>query len=872
MRLSLFRLPFVASLSWLLCAHAPRAADVTWVGTAADLNTGTNWSTGAAPLETDRAVFDGTGTVDLATFGASFQGAGNGIGGMRVMAGQTDPLSFNATVANVVFRLAANTGVTIDTGAGPVTWGDSGAFFFLNMGGASGTSPFVNNSSSLATIGVNATLGNGGATTQVAAFSGTGNWQVDGVIRVGGGGSVAITKAGTGVLTLAAANTYNGSTTIGGGTVVLSGGNNRLPTGTTVAFSGTSALELPGLSQTVSALTLPVANAASTTVISGANGSLLVNGAANLQFGPSGSQTATRLATVDMSGLGQFTYTAAGNIFRVGLASGAQNTPALGQVALVTLAGQNTITAATFALGDISANSDGGQSTLRLGQTNALNANTFNTGASGRSDVDLSFATGLVNPSAVIRGTSGGSTAVNSWVVGRLAQFAGAPQTTFAANVDFSPGSLDAKVTTLLIGSADAGTAANRAGTQNSTFAMGAGTLEVGALTLGQVAGASTSSVGGALSGNGTFTLNHPNGVVRAGTLALADNTILSTGAFAKNARGTFNLTDGTLVATSITRGAQTGTGVATVAFNWANGTVENTAGSNLTVTGVPLTLAAGTHTFRATGSNSITLDSASALNGVGGFSKTGTGILSLNADAHGYVGATVIEQGTLALSAANNNPIESSSRIEVQAGATLDLGGLVGGTLDLKEGQTVTGEGSISGSLIVDLNTVLSPGSSPGTLTTGDVTLGAGGTYRFELDRVDTASVLQDALMGMNDGHDFLNVQGGLNLVSSPVTPFLVEIDSLQANDTSGALANWNPNLNYTWRVATSTLNFNGFATDAISLDTSDFSSFNATPGAFSVSADGNNLYLHYVGVPEPESWVLLVAGLFLLRTRCRR
>ena len=140
---------------------------------------------------------------------------------------------------------------------------------------------------------------------------------------------------------------------------------------------------------------------------------------------------------------------------------------------------------------------------------------------------------------------------------------------------------------------------------------------------------------------------------------------------------------------------------------------------------------------------------------------------------------------------------------------------------------------------------------------------------YRFELDRVDTSSVLQDAFKGMNDGHDFLNVQGGLNLVSSSVTPFRLEVDSLQANDTSGALANWNPNLNYTWRLATSTLNLNGFAPDAISLDTSDFSSFNATPGTFSVSADANNLYLHYVGVPEPASWALLLGGLVILRKK---
>jgi autotransporter-associated beta strand protein len=48
-------------------------------------------------------------------------------------------------------------------------------------------------------------------------FSGTGNFQYENVIS----GAIALTKTGSGTLTLAGSNTYTGSTTINGGTLVL---------------------------------------------------------------------------------------------------------------------------------------------------------------------------------------------------------------------------------------------------------------------------------------------------------------------------------------------------------------------------------------------------------------------------------------------------------------------------------------------------------------------------------------------------------------------------------------------------------------------------------------------------------------------------
>jgi autotransporter-associated beta strand protein len=854
------------------CALSAPAADVVWTGTTDDLNVGANWSSGAKPLEADRAVFNGSSAVNDTWFSNSFQGAGAGIGGMLVTSGQTDPLQINARGSALVFRLQGGNGVTIESGAGPVTFGALGDSFFLNMGGVGGTSGFVNHSANTATLAENAVLGNGGSTTQVAAFSGNGDWRVDGVIRVGGGGSVSISKAGPGVLTLTAANTYNGSTTLGGGTTVLSGGNNRLPTGTALRLlNANNRLELAGLSQTVASLSFPVTNAGATASIAGTGGHLIVNGASALQIGPSGSLSATRLVEADFSGLSQFTYASATTAFRVGLASGSQNTAALGQVALATLAAQNTITASALLVGDVTANSDGGLSTLRFGEVNQVNTGALNFGAGGRSDVVVEFAPGATDPSLTIRGTAGGATAAGNWQVGRVSQFSTAGQLTFSATANFASGTLDAKVSSLVIGSADTGGATTRAGTQNSSFTMGRGELETSSLIVGRVAGGG--SIGGNYAGNGTFTLNHADGVVRAVDVVLGDNTITATGAFTKNARGTFNLQAGTLVASSLSRGSQVGTGVSSVTFNWTSGTLENTPGNDLLVTQIPLTLLAGQHTFHATGANLISLDSASPVGGEGGFRKTGDGILVLGAAANPVTGTVSVEAGTLSLQAAANNNLASASEIRVGAGATLNTSGLAGGALDLAAGQTLSGHGTVSGGLVVDLDAILSPGSSTGALTVDTLLLAGGGELRFELDRVDPFAVGQDSLRGQNDGHDAVEVTGALSLTATALAPFVLTVVSLAPSDLPGSAEDWNPNQDYTWRVITADGGLSGFAADAIDLRVGEFAAHNTLNGTFSVSADANHLFLHYTtAIPEPTSASALLLGALFLRHFHRR
>lgn len=651
---------------------------------------------------------------------------------------------------------------------------------------------------------------------------------------IGGAGGVNFIGRGTVTLT-SGNNTYAGGTTIRAGTLALSGGNNRLPA-TTLAFGANAGVttyaswfDIGSTNQTLSTITFPQQTMAA---YFRGTGTLTVNGNSDLNFGPPTNNTVTNI--VDMSGLSRLVYNSPANTFRVGVvASTGLSGSATNQNATVTLASDNTITAALLAVSDQGANSSAGLATLYLGATNTINVADVNVGFSNRSGALLTFAPGLTNPTVTFRNTDGTS-AVNTFAIGRAANVSN--NVVYSDSVDFSLGTVDLLADTMTIGAADTAAATNRTGTTNGSFTLGAGTVNVATLNLGRISnsGGGTANTGVGYAGNGTFTINNPAGTLNAAAINLATNTITTATSSLNSVSGTLNLTDGLVKATAIQRGPQTGTATnVTVNLNWTTGTLQNTDGANLTITNVPVNLlTAAPHTFNITGSQTGTVAASSVIGGVGGLTKTGTGTLTLAA-ANTYTGPTAVIAGTLNVSGSL-----STGAVAVNGGATLGGTGTVGGPV------TVNAAGILRGDI----------GSGMGTLNVRDVTVVRGGSISATLGAGGTSSQLT---LGANT----LTLSTGSRVILSDVGGFVVGTPSSYILATTSA-----GTLNLNGSTVPDGFIFGTFVqgtgnTGPVDIDTSSFTVTPATGDTFTLSRSGPNLVLSFSPVPEPSMILGLAA-----------
>ena len=249
---------------------------------------------------------------------------------------------------------------------------------------------------------------------------------------------------------------------------------------------------------------------------------------------------------------------------------------------------------------------------------------------------------------------------------------------------------------------------------------------------------------------------------------------------------------------------------------------------------------------------------------------KQGQGTLILAA-SNSYTGDTIVSSGTLVL--AQGATLGASDLIRVAAGAKLDVSARSNG-LTVDSGQTLAGSGTIQGDLCVD--GTIAPGNSPGTLTItdGNHTWAAGGSYDWQIFDVDD---------GPGVGWDSIDLTNGSLLFSglSVETPFTINIFSLSAlPDTQGVLAGFNPAADYAWSILSAANAISGFNASYFTLNTSSFAtSNNLNGGIFSLETQGNQLFLLYDGVggaavPEPGTWAAgaLLLAAAVLRWRRRR
>ena len=272
----------------------------------------------------------------------------------------------------------------------------------------------------------------------------------------------------------------------------------------------------------------------------------------------------------------------------------------------------------------------------------------------------------------------------------------------------------------------------------------------------GAITGAGTLTV----QGPGTLLLDHANSytgdTVVNGTLQLAENDAIGTGALVLNGGSRVALyAPATTLANSVVVGGETtldtGAGSATL-----TGAVSNAAGSDTSLDIVHKTGAGTLVLTNAVSLGAVNIDAGTLQVGNGAASGSlaanvvNNGALVFNrADNIGFDGV-LTGAGTVSKLGAGNLQFTGDSSAfngsTTVAAGSLQVDGKLGGSLTFASGTTFAGNGT-AGNVTLQSGSVLSPGGAGiGRLaTTGDLTVAAGTQYALDLDNAgnsDTVSV----------------------------------------------------------------------------------------------------------------------------------
>lgn len=418
----------------------------------------------------------------------------------------------------------------------------------------------------------------------------------------------------------------------------------------------------------------------------------------------------------------------------------------------------------------------------------------------------------------------------------------------------------------------------NSGGTWNSSANWTASSTTINVAT--SIPGASDDAyfhITGTLGGSGTSMTLAGNQAARAivfrtainfsigsnsGTNTGTKSLTIGEGGITKNTgSGTLSINGNSSGTVSVVVGAnQTWTNNATTALNIGTGfsTGTNTAA----------TFGLGDKTLTLAGDGDFNFGTATTSNSVIGIStgsileKGGSGKLSIGG-VNAFAGTTRISGGTLAL--LRNEAIANSPTIIVGASTTFDVSGVSGG-YSLGAGQTLTGVGTVTGAMTVA--GTLSPGSSPGIMTTGSQTWVNGADYNFQM---------LDATAAAGTGFDQIQITGTLDLSGLTSGGFGINLWSLASigPDVDGTALNFNNTVDQSWTILTTTGGITGF-------DAADFvvnvGANNGTAGfqnalgggTFILTATANDLVLSFTAVPEPSA--VLLGGLGMLALLRRR
>ena len=235
---------------------------------------------------------------------------------------------------------------------------------------------------------------------------------------------------------------------------------------------------------------------------------------------------------------------------------------------------------------------------------------------------------------------------------------------------------------------------------------------------------------------------------------------------------------------------------------------------------------------------------------GLGTFVKGGSGALTLDG-ANTYTGTTTVNAGTLSLASGSSHSGSGSYAVN-------------GGILEIATGVDLSGH-----DMTISLGGVISPGNSPGTASTGSQTWLDGGSYLWEINN-------SNGTKGVDEGWDWLDITGTLELGGLSAGGFTIDIDSLSLANSIGDAAgfeSWSKGdgiVDYSFIIATTSAGISGFDATDFSFDSSGFS--NGPSWDWQIKLSGNDLVLEAYAVPEPSSTALLGLGGLALMLRRKR
>ncbi|MEI6604310.1 MAG: autotransporter-associated beta strand repeat-containing protein [Verrucomicrobiota bacterium] len=696
----------------------------------------------------------GSGIIDVLTgtilsYGGIITSNGSGTGGLTKMGAGTLVLSgsnlYTGDTAIAVGTLRLGSGTVIPYGLGKGNVAVSGILDLYgnsaSINGLSGAGTVTSGAAGSVTLSV-------GGNNQTSTFSGA-------IQNGSGGGTLALTKTGSGTLTLSGTNTFTGGVTINGGVLQLasagalnSASPNSLLFGPSAAV-GTK-LQLNGNNLTVSSLATDAtpgtvvvedANAAAATLTINQTSSTIFAGV--LQNGTGGgtlSLTKSGAGILTLSGTNSYTGTTTISAGTLALSNGSAIADT-GAVVLANTAGATLLLNASETIGSLAG---GGAS----GGNVTLQGFTLTTGGANSSTTYSGVISGA---GSLVKTGSGGFTLANG------NSFTG---TTTIKSGSIILGVLNALPTATALTLGDGSTHANGSLKLNGFSQTLAGLTTAGAGTTNSVVNGSatavsltlniavSSSFGGILGGGGTYENNFNLLKTGVGTLTLSGSNTFS---------GTTTISQGTLSAINLTNALGTGASAVILgdasntgwlaytgsSATFSRGFTVNAGGGEIdtTTAGQTLTLstgnvaASGALTLGGSGNISIT----SNITGTGSLNKTGTGTLTLSG-SNTYSGATNLKNGTLVL-AVNDTGLKSTTTLTL-GDATLNTNGVLklDGHTQTLAGLSVAGSGT--GNHLIGGNNALSTLTlNIGASNTFAGILGGSGTNENNLALIKTGS-----------------------------------------------------------------------------------------------------------------------------------